>query len=48
MRVLVTAQPAASHLRAVVPAAQAFRRRGHEVLVVAPATQRAEVAGRES
>jgi N-glycosyltransferase len=44
MRVLVTAQPAASHLRAVVPAAQAFRRGGHDVLVAAPELQRADVA----
>ena len=37
MRVLVTAQPTISHLRAVVPAAQALRRRGCEVLVgIAP------------
>src|SRR5215470_16674369 len=44
MRVLVTTQPAASQLRAVVPAAQAFRRRGHEVLVAAPRTQHADAA----
>ena len=34
MRVLVTILPATSHLRRVLPAAQALRRRGHDVIVL--------------
>lgn len=44
MRVLVTALPAGSHLRAVVPLAQTLRRREHEVRVAYPAELRAEIA----
>jgi N-glycosyltransferase len=36
MRILMTTQPAPSHLRALVPAALALRRRGHELVVALP------------
>jgi len=40
----MTTQPSASHLRAVVPAAQALQRRGHHVLVGAPRIHHSDVA----
>ena len=40
----MTTHPGASHLRAVVPAAQALQRSGHHVLVAAPRIQHADVA----
>jgi UDP:flavonoid glycosyltransferase YjiC (YdhE family) len=44
MRILMTTQSAPSHLRAVVPTAQAFCRRGHELVVALPAPLHPEVA----
>jgi hypothetical protein len=44
MRILMTTQSAPSHLRAVVPTAQAFCRRGHELVVALPAALHPEVA----
>ncbi|KAB2381570.1 glycosyltransferase [Actinomadura montaniterrae] len=44
MRILFTVHAAVSHLRLVVPAAQAAARRGHEVAVASAASMRAETA----
>jgi N-glycosyltransferase len=44
MRILVTILSAPSHLRRVLPAAQALRRRGHDVIVGVPSCLHEEIA----
>ncbi|WP_378740291.1 glycosyltransferase [Nocardia brasiliensis] len=43
-RIVFTTQPASGHLRPLVPIARAARVRGHEVAVLAPRPQAAEIA----